>query len=209
MNALDTFQHAGYVVIEQVIHAERCDMLIASLPEIESSGSRVLLSLDTFRELARDLRESSAVAPFVADLVAVQCILFRKTSEHNWAVGLHRDEVLPIQGQGRWDPAGSKEGLESARPPREFMNRCVAIRVHLDGAPVEDISVVPGSHLDSQEHERHLARPIVVGRGGALIMRPSLVHASSRLRGVQSRRVLHFLFAPRELPKGYRWHDAV
>lgn len=203
------FDRAGYAVVEQVVADEVCLALIAALPPIESSGSRVLLSLVTFRELAEQLRASSKLSRFVSDLVAIQCILFRKSTDHNWAVRLHRDAVLPIKGHGPWQSAGLKEGMECAKPPREFMDRCVAIRVHLDGATAEDVSVVPGSHLDAQKHDRAKARSVAVGRGGALIMRPTLAHASSKLRDVQQRRVLHYVFAPKRVPDGYGWYDAV
>lgn len=39
-------------------------------------------------------------------------------------------------------------------------------------------------------------------------MRPTLAHASSKLESVQQRRVLHYVYAPREIPQGYTWHDA-
>jgi hypothetical protein len=42
-------------------------------------------------------------------------------------------------------------------------------------------------------------------RGSALVMRPLLLHGSSKARGTRLRRVLHFLFGPRELPFGLRW----
>ena len=203
------FERDGYTVVDGVIDDRGCEDLITNLPPIESSGSRILLFLSTFRQFAQQLRSDSRLSRFVGDLLAIQCILFRKSSEHNWAVRLHRDAVLPIEGTGPWEGAGLKEGLQSAKPPREFMDRCVAVRVHLDGAPIEDLSVVPGSHLDSEKHRRAHAQPVAVVRGGALIMRPTLAHASSKLHDVQYRRVLHYVYAPKEIPSGYRWRDAV
>ena len=201
------FEREGFAVVDRVISDSECEKLIESLPHIETSGSRTLLSLAPFRRLAQDLREG-VLHSHLEDLVAIECILFRKTSEHNWAVRLHRDAVIPIQGSGAWPSSGTKEGLECARPPREFMDSCIAVRVHLDGTPFEDISIVPGSHLDAQKHDRALAKPVPVPKGGALIMRPTLAHASSKLESVQRRRVLHYVYAPREVPQGYAWHDA-
>ena len=201
------FESAGYAVVERVVSEEECDRLISSLPAIESSGARTLLSREAFRGLARKLRQD-LFPDYLGDLVAVECILFRKSQDHNWAVRLHRDAVLPIGGEGDWQPSGTKEGMECARPPRDFMDRCIALRVHLDGAPVEDISVVPGSHRDSEKHERRSATPIAVGRGGVLIMRPTVAHASSKLEAAQQRRVLHYVFAPQEVPRQYHWYDA-
>jgi len=38
-----------------------------------------------------------------------------------------------------------------------------------------------------------------------LLMRPLLLHASSKSSGSSRRRVLHFLFGPPVLPCGLRW----
>ena len=45
-------------------------------------------------------------------------------------------------------------------------------------------------------------------RGDALVLRPLLLHASSKGNGHSRRRVLHFVFGPRELPCGLRWPEA-
>ena len=44
--------------------------------------------------------------------------------------------------------------------------------------------------------------------GDALVLRPLLLHASSKGNGHSRRRVLHFVFGPRELPCGLRWPEA-
>jgi hypothetical protein len=46
-------------------------------------------------------------------------------------------------------------------------------------------------------------------RGDVLVMRPLLLHASSKASGFGMRRVLHFLFGPPTLPNGLRWPHAV
>ena len=38
-----------------------------------------------------------------------------------------------------------------------------------------------------------------------MLMRPLLLHASSKTAGTSRRRVLHFLFGPRELAFGLVW----
>ena len=48
-----------------------------------------------------------------------------------------------------------------------------------------------------------------VGRGGALILKPLLLHASSKASSPNHRRVLHFLFGPASIGYGLRWQHAV
>lgn len=208
-NDLTSFGRDGYMVIEKILDLRQCEELILALPEIENSGSRTLLSDRPFRELARDLRNLNHLRRVLANYVAVQCTLFRKSLAHNWAVRLHRDAVIPVRGVGPWKSAGMKEEMHTAKPPRTFLDDCVAVRVHLDGAPGEDICVVPGSHQDSKTHTRSEVVAVPVSRGGGLIMRPTLAHASSRLRDSENRRVLHYLFARPDLPSGYSWYHAI
>jgi hypothetical protein len=48
---------------------------------------------------------------------------------------------------------------------------------------------------------------VQVPRGGAMVMKPLLLHASSKASISGMRRVLHFVFGAAELPGGLRWPD--
>jgi hypothetical protein len=75
---------------------------------------------------------------------------------------------------------------------------------------------VPGSHLHgrlSTDQANALREQIgaticTANRGDALLMRPLLLHASSKADSQSPRRVLHFLFGPRQPPFGLQWHEA-
>jgi ectoine hydroxylase-related dioxygenase (phytanoyl-CoA dioxygenase family) len=91
----------------------------------------------------------------------------------------------------------------------------LAVRVHLDDCDDRNgaLRVVPGSHqlgrLTSSDavRERDARGEICVAvpKGGAMLMRPLLLHASSKASIDGTRRVLHFVFGPRKLPHGLRW----
>jgi len=200
-------EQQGFSVVEPLIDLDQSKSLISALPDISNSGSRTLLSIDRFRDLALQLR-TCHLAFLLSDLVAIQCIYFKKTAEQNWGVRMHRDRVLPVSGTGPWPDSGTKEGMQCAKPPREFLDRCIVVRVHLDGSATEDLRVVPGSHKDSNPPDFCISVSVPVSRGGALIMRPTLLHASSKLVCSKPRRVLHYVYAPTEIPENYRWYDA-
>jgi hypothetical protein len=46
---------------------------------------------------------------------------------------------------------------------------------------------------------------VSVPKGGAMIMRPLLLHASSKSSVGLPRRVLHFVYGPAALPEGLCW----
>ena len=105
------------------------------------------------------------------------------------------------------------------QPPLSVLQSLVAVRVHLDesGPGSGLLRVVPRSHRGgrlSEAEARHQQQAndevqCFAKRGAALLMRPLLLHASSKATEPVRRRVLHFLFGPPELPHGLRWNNAV
>ena len=98
------------------------------------------------------------------------------------------------------------------------MAKMLAIRLHLDESNEDDgpLRVVPGSHkagrLAAEEVVAWRERPSVictVPNGGAILMRPLLVHASSSCSKPEARRVIHLEFAAFDLPGGLEWRDRV
>jgi ectoine hydroxylase-related dioxygenase (phytanoyl-CoA dioxygenase family) len=104
-------------------------------------------------------------------------------------------------------------------PPVTALEQLVAVRVHIDDCPEESgvLRVVPKSHLQGRlsrelteelrSQHGEMAGP--VARGGALVMRPLILHASSKATSLASRRVLHFVFGPPRLPLGLEWRWGV
>jgi ectoine hydroxylase-related dioxygenase (phytanoyl-CoA dioxygenase family) len=153
-----------------------------------------------------------------ADSVAVQCTLFDKTPGRNWLVALHQDRSIPVRqrisgaGLSGWS---EKEGETFVQPPVELLAQLTAIRLHIDPCPIHSgaLRVVPGSHrsglLSVQEADDFRARTgevaVTAERGDVLVMKPLLLHASSKASSHARRRVLHFVFGPRSLPMGLQW----
>jgi ectoine hydroxylase-related dioxygenase (phytanoyl-CoA dioxygenase family) len=105
------------------------------------------------------------------------------------------------------------------QPPITVLERLVAVRVHIDDCPAENgaLRVVPHSHMEGRLdprqvealRQRHGETVIPVAQGGVLVMRPLLLHASSKATSLNPRRVLHFVFGPPVLPLGLEWRWAV
>jgi hypothetical protein len=220
---LHQWQQQGYGLVPAVLDEARCAELASHCDGIDGAGSRDWLELDACRALAVQLRRLPALAPLLdpAD-VAVQCTLFRKSTANNWLVPLHQDLSIPVAARVTGDVASGwsvKDGVNYCQPPVELLAQLVAVRVHLDDCGADDgvLNVVPGSHrfgrlspqAAAELRERHGVRPCLARRGDALLLRPLLLHASSKARADSRRRVLHFVFGPGELPGGLRWYRAV
>jgi len=93
----------------------------------------------------------------------------------------------------------------------------LAVRIHVDACSLADgpLKVVPGSHELGRVEPAQAALlgraegvTIPASRGDALLMRPLVLHASSKSSGTSRRRVLHFVFGPESLPCGLAWQES-
>jgi ectoine hydroxylase-related dioxygenase (phytanoyl-CoA dioxygenase family) len=156
------------------------------------------------------------------DAVAAQCTLFNKSPAKNWLVALHQDLSIPVSSRvdspecSGWS---EKEGQLYVQPPVSVLVRLVAVRLHIDDCPAESgaLRVVPQSHMEGRVdptqaevlRQRYGETLVPVAQGGVLVMRPLLLHASSKATSPAPRRVLHFVFGPPSLPLGLEWQWAV
>ena len=185
----------------------------------DGAGTRCLLAQPWCAALAERLRAEPALARMIDPaMVAVQCTWFEKSAGRNWLVPLHQDLSIPVAVRVA-DPTLSgwsiKEGMQFVRAPATLLSRMLAVRLHLDACGPEDgpLRVVPGSHLHGVLTDEagqalraaHGETVCVAPIGAALVMRPLLLHASSKGSGASSRRVLHFVFGPRTLPHDLAW----
>jgi hypothetical protein len=215
----------GFALIPEIVTPFECDRLAAKVTSSTSAsgGTRSLLGQSWCRSLASQLRQHITLAPlFPLNFVAVQCTYFEKSSSRNWLVPVHQDLSIPVAKRVEHpDLSGwsKKDGALFVQAPTDLLEQLLAVRVHLDRCTAVDgpLRVVPCSHaLGRVEANDAVAARLsdpefvcVAERGSVLAMRPLLLHASSKASGTSARRVLHFLFGPRDLPFGLNWQEAV
>lgn len=223
----EQFDVDGFATIPHVLSATECDQIAAKTVAIESAaaGTRCLLDEEWCRTLAQLLQRHPSIAALIPTrYAAVQCTYFEKSVERNWLVPIHQDLSIPVAARVEHDALrgwSEKEGNLFVQPPAELLEQLVAIRIHLDPCLQEDgpLQFLAGTHRygrigADEARQRREAGALVsctMGRGDALLMRPLVLHASSKADGSSKRRVLHFVFGPRELPCGLAWprpHDA-
>ncbi len=210
----------GFVVVSARLDAGQVDHLLARLPAAGIHGMRNLLDDPFVRDCAAGTGMRALVEPILGPRARpVRALFFDKSATTNWKVPWHQD--LSIAVRERHDvpgfgPGSVKHGVVHVQPPRDVLESMLTVRLHLDecGADNGPLRVIAGSHasgLLSATRIEAAARDgpqmtCIVPRGGALLMRPLVLHASSPAHRPTRRRVLHLEYASGDLPHGLRWH---
>jgi ectoine hydroxylase-related dioxygenase (phytanoyl-CoA dioxygenase family) len=148
----------------------------------------------------------------------VRAIYFDKSPDNNWFVTWHQDRTVAVSDRFEmegWGPWSLKAGAWHVQPPIEVLESMITIRVHLDSATTSNgcLKIAPGSHrlglLASDGVLEHIDKNQVVyceaSVGGAVVMRPHVLHASEKSTSNAPRRVLHFEYCSFQLPEGIAW----
>jgi ectoine hydroxylase-related dioxygenase (phytanoyl-CoA dioxygenase family) len=224
-------QRNGFAVIEDVVGETVVHQLRDELGDTEAAAVRDrngatyalrnLLDIPAIRALADSDAVRALINPVLGPTARpVRGILFDKNPAANWKVAWHQDLSIAIKerrdvpGFGPWS---IKAGVPHVQPPRQLLEDMLTIRLHLDdcGADNGPLLVQPGSHalgvLDpSRIVELTMTAPTActVRRGGAILMRPLLLHASRTATTPGHRRVIHIECAAADLPGGLQWFVA-
>ena len=225
------FASDGFAVVPGLYTATEVAALLRTVETAPASGPNFRRSQEVFA--IRDLLgEVPALWPQLAthNLRAllgqlfpdgchlVKAIYFDKPAGSNWLVTWHQDLMINVAqrteapGFGPW--TSKAEGV-SVQPPAAVLENVCTVRIHLDdcGATNGALKVVPGSHRRGVVLPPDVAAltpaacTCAVPAGGAMLMKPLLLHASNRSHGTRPRRVVHLEFASVELPAGLGWRE--
>ena len=194
----------GFAILENFLDSETVYFFLQALASaktdnVESQragkafGIRNLLNAVPFtRDLANSYSCRSIVEPILGSTArVVRAIYLDKHKNANWKVAWHQAvtiavrEKIEIYGYGPWS---IKAGIHHVQPPVSVLQNMLTLRIHLDHTPASNgaVRVLPRTHqygrLDNcqieywKQHQRTVTCP--VRRGGAMIMRPLLLHSS-------------------------------
>ncbi len=212
----------GFAVVSGVLAKSESQELIAQLGPVPGAGQRGLLKLPIIANLACSKRLLSLIRPyFTMEPRPVRGIYFDKSPDTNWMVAWHQDLTIAVRRQNDvpgFGPWSVKEGVHHVQPRVHLLEQMLTIRLHLDDCQEENgaLRVIPGSHrsgrlsADAIQHlrDKEPATVCTVQAGGALLMRPLLLHSSGRSSTQGHRRVIHIEYAGFDLPGGLQWHEA-
>ena len=204
----------GFEIIPNLFDGEDMASVIESLDKTPlrhgRAGARNVLRIESVRTLARDSRLITLASSLLGgDAAPFRATFFDKSSQANWLVVWHQDTALPFRERldvKGWGPWSVKEGVVCAHAPAYVLEKILAVRIHLDDSDEQNgsLRVLPQTHklgVLSDDAIHDLAEKIppadcFVGAGGVLVMKPLLIHSSSKAKSEnRHRRVLHVEYA--------------
>ena len=225
---LHELERDGACVVPSVVDATTIERTLGA---VSSGGDELSRRGNPFaRRNVLDIPAIAAVArlPAVRELIEpvlgksarpVRGLLFDKTPQANWTVPWHQDRSIAVAGKidiPGYGPWSTKAGVVHVQPPVEVLRSMLTIRIHLDDCGPDNgpLRVVPGTHhdlLDAAMVDAAAAGPqraLTCPAGGAVLMRPLVLHASSPATSPNHRRGLDIEYSAGELPGGLRWRFA-
>ncbi len=227
---LTEFERNGFALIRNPFSSAQIEKLTSAIEKFREANTSAMSA--GFRNLLRhcpEVREfanSKEIREIVVALQGekskpVRSIFFDKTPASNWYVTWHQDlsiaveKRIDLEGFGPWTV---KDGTTHTQPPKEILEQIVSLRVHLDPCPKENgaIKFIAGSHKNGFLNpadvqtliESSTATCCEAEPGDVILMRPLILHSSSKSFSPDHRRVLHLEFSAIELPNGLSWTEA-
>jgi ectoine hydroxylase-related dioxygenase (phytanoyl-CoA dioxygenase family) len=213
MDLIAEVGQSGYGIMSGMLNESETRSLLdalaaAGLPRSRAGIRHVMCS----QEVSRIAHTENVLALVKAILgegaIPFRATLFDKSPESNWLVMWHQDTALPLldkKESGGWGLWSIKDGVTYAHAPAKALERVLAVRLHLDDSNLQNgpLRILPGTHnsgvlTDEEIHglsENVQAVECPVPRGGAILMRPLVVHASSKSTSEEPRRVIHIEYA--------------
>ncbi len=204
----------GFEIIPELFDRESMAPVTESLDKAPLCHGRAVarntLQIESVRALAGDSRLLNIASNLLCrNAVPFRATLFDKSLRANWLVVWHQDTALPLRQRRDakgWGPWSVKEGVICAHAPASALEQVLAIRIHLDHSNEQNgsLRVLPQTHtlgVLSDDTIYDLAKKTTpvdchVAAGGVLLMRPLLVHSSSKAKSESAqRRVLHIEYA--------------
>ncbi|VUD67420.1 hypothetical protein TDB9533_03784 [Thalassocella blandensis] len=217
-----SFKDDGFEILDGLISLNEIEVIKSELSGLECLGGGLRNAEKRLPSVAK-LVESKFFVDLASEYLPakariVRSILFIKSIENNWFVAWHQDKTVAVSvkmDKPGWGPWSTKDGVLHVQPPIAVLEQMITFRIHLDDSTEDNgcLKVVPNSHRGGimpqdkiQDYTKiHRAVSCVAPAGSVLVMRPHILHSSSKAISHQPRRVLHVEYSSYQLPHGVKW----
>ena len=224
-------QQEGFAIVSPVFSPEEVALIIDSIDNTAGNNTTFRKSADLFA-IRQFLKEVPAAKPLVFTPVltglikavfgdnyaVVKAIYFDKPPASNWFVPYHQDLTISVKEKHAvtgFAPWTVKQNQYGVQPPVSLLQDIFTIRIHLDDTYENNgaLRIIPGSHANGIIHpetiEKKAKKEVTccVPKGGIMLMRPLLLHASGKTTNNQRRRVIHIECSSEPLPAPLVWAE--
>lgn len=229
-NNLLKAEHKGSAIIQHVYTKREVNKMKSLIQNYfdRNSGSlnnqvyairKLLLEIPELAEFLFNSNLKMILSKVGTNLYLSKALFFDKPPASNWYVTWHQDATInvkkkvDIKGFYGWT---KKNNVISVCPPDEILKKTLTVRIHLDDTNDSNggLKVIPGSHnkrLNDEEitliTQNSIPLSCEVQAGGIHLMKPLLLHASSKVMNQKHRRVIHLEFNSVELPEELEWAE--
>jgi predicted DNA-binding transcriptional regulator YafY len=227
-STVEKLAHKGFMILRHVYSRKEVNLLKTEIARYFRDNKlddntyairNLLGEIPVLKETIFNNNLLQVIKKINPDLFLTKAIYFDKTPDANWYVTWHQDVVINVaekieqEGFSGWT---KKFGVYGVCPPEEILKNTFTIRIHLDDADETNgaLKVIPGSQNKrlSDEEINLIAQNSIpyiceVEACGIHIMKPLLLHASSKATSQKHRRVIHLEFNTMKLPGRLAWAE--
>jgi len=223
LSVLD-FEKDGVEIRKALISSDIIELVKADIDlendKLKKYGVRNLeKKFQSISKLAKDEAILSIARNLLNNQVSlVRAIFFDKIPDKNWYVTWHQDKTVTLNKKivlEGWGPWSLKDEVHHVQPPVSVLNSMVTFRLHIDSSDENNgcLKVIPGTHKHGILKQKEIDElvldanvvPCIVEAGDAVIMRPHILHSSSKCKEPNHRRVVHLEYSSYELPDEASW----
>jgi ectoine hydroxylase-related dioxygenase (phytanoyl-CoA dioxygenase family) len=231
MKQTEEFIENGFVIMNDIYSLLEIEEILSIIENTNSNKDTFRKSNDLFaiRQFLKEVPNISKLV-FNDKLISilknlfgnkyfvVKSIYFDKPKSSNWYVSYHQDLTISVDKKVEVDGFGfwtTKHNQFSVQPTLNILQNIVTVRIHLDYTNESNGSL----KVISKSHRQGIYRPETIDwtkekeeicsvkKGGIMLMKPLLLHSSSRTTNDRQRRVIHIEFSNIELPKELNWSE--
>jgi ectoine hydroxylase-related dioxygenase (phytanoyl-CoA dioxygenase family) len=234
MKHINEINSEGFAIIEKVyseIEIEKIISEIKRVTENETENSTFRKSEDLFaiRQFHKEIPKTLDIIfnqnlkdiiklNFGENYFITKSIYFDKPEKSNWFVAYHQDLTISvdkkaeIEGFENWT---TKQNQFAVQPPKEILEQNFTLRIHIDKTTKENgaLKVLNKTHkkgivrIENIDFENEIETICEVEKGGIMIMKPLIFHASNKTTNNERRRVIHIEFSNQKLPNELEWSE--
>lgn len=234
MKHLNEINSDGFTIINNVYNENEIEKIISLIEktiqnDTENPTFRKSEDLFAIRQFHKEIPE---VLDFVfnqnlKDIIEktfgkgyfiTKSIYFDKPEKSNWFVSYHQDLTISVDKKmeiSNFKNWTVKQNQFAVQPPKEILENNFTVRIHMDKTTKENgaLKVVNNSHSKGivRVDDLNIENETIceVEKGGIMIMKPLLFHASNKTTNNERRRVIHIEFSKYELPDGIAWSERI